>query len=259
MSTPVSNTAIPTEALASEGFDYAYVPNTARVAVYEDLKAAPRILEIAPTDTKQFIENLADCINDQKTKLGGTIPYTVIREVTENFIHAQFSEIVVSVLDQGNTIRFCDQGPGIANKDKAVKPGFTSASEPMKDFIRGVGSGLPIVKEYLDASHGQLVIEDNIVNGAVVTISMRSAKEEPAPSTPSVPVPLLSERELQILELLSKEGALGNKEVADATGYPLSTCHGDLKKLEEAGLIELTRGKKRMLTDYGFAVSKQLF
>ena len=96
-----------------------------------------------------------------------TSPYTVIREVSENFIHARFAEIIVSILDEGNTIRFADQGPGIMMKDKAQLPGFTSAIEPMKHYIRGVGSGLPIVKEYLDFSHGTISIEDNLGTGAV--------------------------------------------------------------------------------------------
>ncbi len=47
-----------------------------------------------------------------------------MREVSENFIHARFKEIIVSILDHGNTIRFADQGPGINFKDKAQLPGF---------------------------------------------------------------------------------------------------------------------------------------
>ena len=86
-------------------FDYSYVPTTARVAVYDDMKMAPRIFEIEPAPTPEFIEHLASTIDEQKNLLGGKIPYTAIREVTENFIHAQFSEIVVSLLDNGNTIR----------------------------------------------------------------------------------------------------------------------------------------------------------
>ncbi len=46
-------------------------------------------------------------------------------------------------MDKGNTIRFADQGPGIAHKDLVQEPGFSSATEPMKRYIRGVGSGLP--------------------------------------------------------------------------------------------------------------------
>ena len=84
---------------------------------------------------------------------GGAIPYTVIREVAENFIHADFAEPVVSILDSGSTIRFADQGPGIADKDRAVLPGFTTADGDMKRHIRGVGSG-PADSEGLSCSLG---------------------------------------------------------------------------------------------------------
>lgn len=153
-------------------FDYTRVNAIARIALYDDLRSAPRVTEIQPATTAEFIENLASKIYEQARSAGGTIPYTVVREVTENFIHARFTEIIVSILDDGNTIRFADQGPGISQKEKAQLPGFTSAIEPMKHYIRGVGSGLPIVKEYLDLSHGTITIEDNLGTGAVVTISM---------------------------------------------------------------------------------------
>lgn len=83
----------------------------------------------------------------------------------------------MSILDAGSTIRFTDQGPGIKNKDKAQLPGFSSAIEPMKDYIRGVGSGLPIVRDYLEFSHGTITIEDNMGQGSVVTISLKPQSE----------------------------------------------------------------------------------
>lgn len=158
-------------------FDFTYVSATARIALYDDLRSAPRITEIPPAETTSYIESLASKIYEQSKMAGGSIPYTVIREVSENFIHARFKEIIVSILDNGNTIRFADQGPGIRNKDKAQLPGFSSAVEPMKKYIRGVGSGLPIVKEYLGFSHGTITIEDNLGAGSVVTISMVDNQE----------------------------------------------------------------------------------
>lgn len=168
-----------------QAFDYTKVNAVARIALYDDLRSAPRVTEIHPAPTAEFIESLASKIYEQAKAAGGTIPYTVIREVSENFIHARFAEATVSILDDGNTIRFADQGPGIPFKDQAQIPGFTSAIEPMKHYIRGVGSGLPIVKEYLDFSHGTITIEDNLGTGAVVTISLRADKSEldaPAPA-----------------------------------------------------------------------------
>ena len=55
-------------------------------------------------------------------------------------------------MDGGNRIIISDQGPGINDKDKAFLPGFSSASKSMKKYIRGVGSGLPIVRETIDFS-----------------------------------------------------------------------------------------------------------
>lgn len=144
----------------------------ARIAVYDDLLSAPRIVEIQPDEVSHYIESIASTTYELAAQQGGVIPYTVIREVSENFIHAQFKEITVSILDRGCTIRFADQGPGIENKDRAQLPGFSSATAEMKGYIRGVGSGLPIVKEYLKFSNGRLVIEDNIRDGAVVTIAV---------------------------------------------------------------------------------------
>lgn len=168
-------------------FDYTHVHAVARIALYDDLRSAPRVTEIHPAPTAEFIESLASKIYEQAKTAGGTIPYTVIREVSENFIHARFAEATVSILDAGNTIRFADQGPGIPHKDQAQIPGFTSAVEPMKHYIRGVGSGLPIVKEYLDFSHGTITIEDNLGTGAVVTISLLTAEPLTTPAAERIP------------------------------------------------------------------------
>lgn len=247
---------------SSEPFDYSFVSTVARVAVYDDMRMAPHVIEIQPAPTADYIEHLATCIDEQKRRLGGKIPYSAIREVSENFIHARFSEVVVSIMDEGNTIRFCDQGPGISNKEKAQLPGFTSAIEPMKRYIRGVGSGLPLVKEYLDLSNGHITIEDNLQSGAVVTISLKS---DPAPLPVSAPpritrvaVPPLSERERLALAAFSNEGALGVKELSDIAGLPVSSTYALMGKLEEHNLIEKTINKKRILTEYGDAVARQI-
>ena len=146
--------------------------SVARIALYDDLRSAPRVTEIMPASTPDYIEALASTIYNQAKQAGGSIPYTVEREVSENFIHARFTEIIVSILDGGNTIRFADQGPGISDKKKAQLPGFSSAVDPKKGYIRGVGSGLPIVCDYLNFTLGSISIDDNIGQGTVVTISM---------------------------------------------------------------------------------------
>lgn len=253
----------PTESAGE--FDYTYVHTVARVAVYDDMRAAPRMIEIQPAPTSDYIEALASTVYEQAMHAGGQVPYTAIREVSENFIHAQFTEIVVSILDRGNTIRFTDQGPGIPSKEKAQLPGFSSAIEPMKKYIRGVGSGLPIVKEYLQFSHGTITIEDNLNTGAVVTLSLSQEPEPEQPKRPARtaarPNPLvsnLSEREKEFLILFNDEGALGVTDITGYTGYANSTTHNTLKRLEQSGLIEKTSGQKRILTDMGYRVVSDL-
>lgn len=247
-----------------ETYDYSFVETTARIAAYDDMKSAPRITNIEPAPTVDFIEKLTTTVYEQSKLSGGNIPYTLIREVSENFIHAQFREIVVSILDSGNTIRFADQGPGIKEKEKAQQPGFSSAIEPMKHYIRGVGSGLPIVKDYLDNQHGSIIIEDNLVSGAVVTITLekKNVRKEPLPEKISnvsylPPIPL-SDREKLFIEILFHEGELGITALRDMTGTPQSTTFNTLKKLEEAGLVEMVPGKKRALTNMGMQFARSL-
>lgn len=243
-------------------FDYSFVDATARVALYDDLKSAPRITKVSPAPTDEFIERLTTTVYDQSKLAGGKIPYTLIREVSENFIHAQFREIVVSILDDGNTVRFADQGPGIQEKEKAQQPGFSSAIEPMKDYIRGVGSGFPIVRDYLDERDGSIVIEDNLTSGAVVTISLvkRPARKTAAQAAGPIPLPHipLTERERAFVMLLQREGELGVTELRDLSDTPGSTTYNTLRKLEEAGLVEKASNKKRMLSDLGYQVASSL-
>lgn len=259
--------------------DFSYVPAPARIAVYDDLRSAPRILQIDPAPTAAFIESLTTAVYEQSRLLGGSIPYTVIREVSENFIHAAFKEIVVSVLDGGDTIRFADQGPGIIDKDKVQQPGFSSATAPMKQYIHGVGSGLPIVREYMETKNGTIQIEDNIDSGAVITISLNHKdaskaaeaeplvepipKSRPARTASSADRELdllmagLSKRAYSILSLFVLEKVWGVTDISKELELPPSSTFAELNKLEEAGIITKL-GKKRALTDFGAKVVEDL-
>ena len=252
--------------------DFSVVRTPARIAVYDDLKAPPRVIDVSPDITNNFIENLASTIYDEANKKGSKIPYTVIREISENFIHARFTEIVVSILDNGNTIRFTDQGPGFTDTENAQLPGFTSATEGMKQYIRGVGSGLPTVKDYLNYSDGNLKIENNLENGAVVTISMLenlssssafSDFDKKQSDTKYVEKmtklsPTLSAREREVLKLFLTEGDLGVTQVKDLLNIPLSSTHKILTSLEQSGLVQRVGNKRRILSDQGFAVASIL-
>lgn len=164
--------------------------------------SSPRIIDVNPAETGEFIGKLSAEIYNQAQQLGGAIPYTIISQVAENFIHASFKEMVVSIFDGGNTIRFTDQGPGIADKAKAQQPGYSSATREMKAYINGVGSGLPIVREYLDTRHGTIHIEDNMNSGAVVTISL---VDDPAKETDSTSEDQFAPRSSQVAQSIQQQ------------------------------------------------------
>ncbi len=232
-----------------------------RIAIYDDALAAPRTVDIKPTDISQYIEQIAAKTYEFAQQKGSSIPYTVIKEVCENFIHAEFREPCISILNDGNTIKFTDQGPGIFDKERAQLPGFTSATTEMRKYIKGVGSGLPTVREYLRFSNGRLIIEDNIREGTVVTIQVERDKPKQTAvvfrETPNQSEFFdrdLSEREYNILILTQEMGLIGPTEVKQNLDISLATGHRELEKLEEKGLIKKTEnGKKRMLTDRGMS------
>ena len=164
------------------------VRNPARIAVFDDPSAAPRIVVIEPCDIRSYLEQITATVTRLAQEQGGKIPFTVIREVVENLIHAYFIEPTVSILDGGNTIRFSDQGPGIHDKKRALEFGTTSATTEMKRYIRGVGSGLPYAQQWLEDKGGSLTVEDNILKGTVVTVSLAKGQEDGKSTSQPTPV-----------------------------------------------------------------------
>jgi len=169
------------ESVTNAASPHFLVRTKARIAVYDDLLSAPRIINVEPAPILEFIEQIAVNTYERAAALDGHIPYSVIREIAENFIHADFKECTVSVLDRGDTIRFSDQGPGIEKKMLVRQPGVSSASAEMRQYIKGVGSGFPLVNEYLSLHGGTLRIDDNAIDGAVITLSL-AAEEANLPT-----------------------------------------------------------------------------
>lgn len=242
---------------------------TGRIAVYDALTAAPRIKEVAESSADGFIEVLAAQVYHEVRDMNGSLPYTVLREAVENFIHAQFREPVISILDSGNTVRFSDQGPGITQKEQALLPGYTTATSAMKQIIRGVGSGLPLIREFLAFEGGSLSIEDNLGCGTVVTLKNQQASTTPreqrsaaaVPSLePQLPViPKLSTRHKKVLSLVMEFGEAGPTLVSKELGVGLSTAYRDLAHLEETGLIVSDEFGKRVVSELGTTYLDSMF
>jgi hypothetical protein len=261
---------------------------SARIAVYDGAGAAPRVEDVSSSVVAEFIEDFAARIYSLAREAGGSIPYTVVREITENLVHADFREPVASILDGGRTIRFSDQGPGISDKERALLPGFTTASCDAKQYIRGVGSGLPIVQDYVRFNSGSLLIEDNLGSGTVVTIrsgvaprtaaslrfeTMGGATRSPV-TTSAMPMggealwqsefvretppaaarpsgPTLTLRQKQVLALVAETGGAGPSVVAKELLVGVSTAYRDLASLENRGLLVSDDSGRRTVTDEG--------
>lgn len=143
-----------------------------RISVYDDMLSTPRVIVIEQGDVRTYLEEITNTVYRVMKEQGGRLSLMVIRELVENFIHAHFTEPVISILDGGDTIRFADQGPGIADKERAFEFGVTSADREQKRYIRGTGAGLPMVQQYLENAGGAVSIEDNLNQGTVVTVSV---------------------------------------------------------------------------------------
>ncbi len=232
-------------------------PPEVRLAVYDSPLAEPRVISLSSDDFHDLVGKLAAATFDHAQRRGGRIPYVVIREIVENLIHAYFRSAVISISEDGNTIRISDQGPGIADKERALQPGFTTATPTMRRFIRGVGSGLPVAREQLSFLGGAITLEDNLQGGTVVTLRLepdRSAR--PA----ARPAPLgLTERQRRVLLLVAEVGSAGPTAVARELGIPLTTAYRELAALERLSLVRASGRGSRTLTEEGVRFVDELF
>lgn len=244
-----------------------------RLAIYDSPLAAPRVISLRGQEFHQFVGDLATRTYSHSRERGGRIPYVVIREIVENLIHAYFEGAVISIFDDGNTIRIADQGPGIADQQKALLPGFSTATAEMRRFIKGVGSGLPVAKEQLAFLGGVIMIDSNLSHGTVVTLSVGPAAPPAVPDAPprdippapSAPTPAsaraveLTPRQKKVLLLIAELGSAGPSAVAKDLGVSQSTAYRELQALTELHLIDSRRSGKRTLTEEGIAVLSTVF
>ena len=269
-----------------------------RIAVYDSRTAPPRIEEVFGDTPHELIERLSARVYQVARDTGGAVPYTVIRELTENLVHAGFRDVVVSVLDEGRLVRFSDAGPGIRDVDRALRPGFSTATAEMRRYIKGVGSGLPIAAECMGFEGGSIQIEMNLSGGAVVTAHGPHEKADPpavepevfgsasdtgsdvavvasrlrvddgadSDEPPGIPVPKpapsahkLTDRQKRTLLLVMEVGAIGPSGVSRELSVALSTAHRDLAFLEAEGFIRANATGKRALTPLGVTYIEGLF
>lgn len=65
-------------------------------------------------------------------------------------IHAGGGEATVTVSEEEIEIRLTDHGPGIADIEKAMQEGYSTATDNVRQLGFGAGMGLPNMKRYTD-------------------------------------------------------------------------------------------------------------
>lgn len=255
--------------------DEAQAPPEIRVAIYDSPLAPPQIVSLSSEDFNQLIGELSARTHGYARERGGRIPFVVIKEIMENLIHAYFKDAVVTIMDNGNTIRISDQGPGIPDevKQRAFEPGFTTATREMRRFIKGVGSGLPVAQEQLKFLGGAITIENNLKAGTVVTLRVgpppgpapdapaAPPRPAPEPAASGAPAPRLSDRQKKILLLIAEIGAAGPSTIAEELGMSQSTAFRELSSLQRLRLLTVGTANpgKRTLTEDGIAYLGTVF
>jgi anti-sigma regulatory factor (Ser/Thr protein kinase) len=228
----------------------------ATIAIYEAPNSPPKLEEIAASDPVKFISSVATRIYQVISERNSAIPFTAIKEVVENLIHACFTGVVVTILEKGNTIRVSDRGPGIANKKLAFEAGFTTATPNLRRFIRAVGSGLFIARRAMNECGGTIQLQDNLSRGTVVTLSAPPAKPpettcSSAQETSQAQLPKLTDRQKKVLFIVTEYGSVGPTRVSEELRTSLSTAYRDLATLEKARLVQTNKQGQRSLTAYG--------
>jgi len=250
----------------------------ASIAVYACLSEVPLVSSVRAYDPPSLVARLAADVHARVSSTDSSIPHISIQEVLENLIHASFSDVVISIMESGHILRIADRGPGVHDKREILLPGFTTATQQMRRYIRGVGSGLPLANAHVTASGGYISIEDNLGSGTVVTLYSRKEyylnqqtqlikggagglihKELDIESIPRNSRVALSGRCKKVMSLTMEYGEVGPSLIAKELKVSLSTAHRDLNSLEQLGLLTTNSFSKRALTQKGILYLNHLF
>lgn len=222
---------------------------TTIIAIHPGPAEPPWTTELRASDPAELVERTFEVAAD-----AADLPVLAVREIVENLVHAGFQDAVVSILDGGRTLRCADRGPGIADPDRAVLPGFSSAGAPARQLIRGVGSGLPLASSAMDQVKGKLVLEPNLGGGLVVTLSAPPSRTTPSPAPAGC-----TDEARAILALLLEIGPAPVGRLAAELDRSISSCGRDLALLESRALVSRDPDGIRSLTDSGARVVSTLF
>lgn len=117
----------------------------------------------------------SDAVKNTLKKLG--VDTTAIRKVAISMyegeinmvIHAGGGRAVVDIYEDHIVIVLQDRGPGIPDIPLAMKEGYSTAPDAIRDLGFGAGMGLPNMKKYTD----EFDIQSTVGVGTTVTLTVR--------------------------------------------------------------------------------------
>ena len=137
----------------------------------------PLIAEVFPVEKDDFVSagEVSAKIKRTLKKLG--VDSSVLRrisvcsyEVELNLvIHSLGGTIDFSVDEDGVTLLIRDRGPGIPDLDLAMREGWSTAPESVRNMGFGAGMGLPNMKRYSD----EMDIDTELGKGTTVTMKLK--------------------------------------------------------------------------------------
>ncbi|MBP3572411.1 MAG: anti-sigma regulatory factor, partial [Clostridia bacterium] len=83
-------------------------------------------------------------------------------------IHADGGEAEVLVYEDRIVMILTDRGPGIADVEKAMQEGYSTAPDNVRSLGFGAGMGLPNMKRYTD----DMKIESVVGEGTTITMTV---------------------------------------------------------------------------------------
>ena len=86
-------------------------------------------------------------------------------------IHANGGTIDVEITPQAIHIVFADTGPGIPDVEKAMREGYSTASNEVRELGFGAGMGLPNIKKNAD----EMKIDTRVGTGTTIDLIIRIA------------------------------------------------------------------------------------
>ena len=245
---------------------------SARLAIYRDGEPEPKVEEVQGTGPEELIHRLCTATERVIRDQGTILPQPAVKALIENLVHARFQSPTVSILNGGRTIRVADRGPGIADKRRAVEPGYSSAGEEERRVIAGVGAGLAVAARQAEQGGGRLEISDNLGGGTVVTLEFAGAGRHVSSSlvrpqlaelghaySASERPSELSDNGKRVLLLLAELGGSELTTICDELRIPAAAARSELDSLRRLGLLDPTDQTHLVLTPAGLGYLDGIF